>query len=367
MRLLLVLVFLTGALSESRAQTADRSAPTTPAPAETDEPDFLRTLPRPPDQPRSLLMPSPPPGPPPPSLDQPYFQHDPILDSPNLPPVGWYTDVQLTVLKPHLRNDLVGFVQVGTSSNHNINSDNTGFDPVALDAARLNWTVAPRIEVGYRLPSGFGELGVAYRFFNAQGTSPTVGNDGPATLTSRLDLNTVDFDYISREWSLWPHWDMKWRVGVRVASIYFDSRAGESVSLAAAGSGVFQQQVTDSWRGIGPHVGLELVRKFDHDWSAFLRSDFATMIGRQRQGFFETSSTTGADGQFLAGDTHVSGSVDNPVLQIQAGASWQPWTDVTLFLGYHFEYWWDAGRLNLEGSHGYFYDQGVLLQAMYDF
>ena len=132
-------------------------------------------------------------------------------------------------------------------------------------------------------------------------------------------------------------------------------------------AGVFEMRDTDSWRGIGPHAGVELARRFDSAWSAFVRADFATMIGRQRQGFFETSSTTGANGQFLTGDTHVSGSIDNPVLQIQAGVNWQPCTAVAVFLGYQYEYWWDAGRLNLEGSHGYFYDQGVLVQTQITF
>ena len=43
-------------------------------------------------------------------------------------------------------------------------------DVVSVPMAELNWTVSPRFELGYRLPSGFGEVDVAYRFLLAEGT-----------------------------------------------------------------------------------------------------------------------------------------------------------------------------------------------------
>ena len=39
--------------------------------------------------------------------------------------------------------------------------------------AQLDWTVSPRFELGYRLPSGFGELDVAFRFLMTQGSGST--------------------------------------------------------------------------------------------------------------------------------------------------------------------------------------------------
>jgi hypothetical protein len=303
-------------------------------------------------------------------LPGPYFEHDPVLDPPQSPQPGWFTDVQLAILKPHLRNDLTGAVVVGTNgSNNALTGAPPGADTVALDAARLNWTVSPRFEVGYRLPSGFGEVALAYRFLSSEGTSRTMGTDTTALLKSRLNMNQLDLDYVSREWSLWPHWEMKWRVGLRLASVYFDSRADEPFDAAAAGSMVFEQRDSDSWRGAGPHAGVELSRKLDGagQWSAFVRADFATMLGRQRQGFFEVSTNTGPDGQPLTGATRVSGSQDVPIVHIEAGLTWQPYRELFVFLGYQFEQWWDVGRLNLEGSHGYFYDQGLVVQAQFNF
>jgi hypothetical protein len=162
---------------------------------------------------------------------------------------------------------------------------------------------------------------------------------------------------------------MKWRVGVRLSAIYFDSRQVEPFAAAAAGGGIFDVRDTDHWVGMGPHAGLELARKFDPSgqWSGLIRTDFTTMIGRQRQGFFEVSTTPGPGGLPLAGDTHVSGSQDVPIAHLEVGINWHPYREVFLFVGYQYEYWWNVGRLNLEGSHGYFYDQGVVLQGQINF
>ena len=75
--------------------------------------------------------------------------------------------------------------------------------------ATLDWTVSPRFEVGYRLPSGFGEVDVAYRFLLAEGsgstTDPIAAPDATAALTSHLNINVGDVDYASRETSLGPN------------------------------------------------------------------------------------------------------------------------------------------------------------------
>lgn len=66
------------------------------------EPEFLKTLPQPPDQPRSLMQPAPGPGPPPPDLER-YFQVDPLLDPPQWRQrPGWFTNTQFDIIHPHL-------------------------------------------------------------------------------------------------------------------------------------------------------------------------------------------------------------------------------------------------------------------------
>ena len=69
-----------------------------------------------------------------------------------------------------------------------------------------------------------------------------------AELRSRLNLNVLDLDYSNRETSLnlGPLWDMKWRVGVRLSSIYYDAKAGNPVVA---------QRTANDFRGGGPQSG----------------------------------------------------------------------------------------------------------------
>ncbi len=69
-------------------------------------------------------------------------------------------------------------------------------DVVIVPMAKLDWTVSPRFELGYRLPSGFGEVDVAYRFLLADGTGSTPAGstaspDAAAALSSHLNSNSA--------------------------------------------------------------------------------------------------------------------------------------------------------------------------------
>ena len=145
------------------------------------EPEFLKSLPHPPDQPRSLFQPAPAPGPPPPDLER-YFERDPLLDPPQWRQApGWFTDLRFDIIHPHLFFGLVRSGVVARSTGQ--------FALVAPGAAQLNWTVAPRFEIGYRLPSGFGAFSFSDRFFQTGGAGPF---SGPAGLTNRT--SNVDAD-----------------------------------------------------------------------------------------------------------------------------------------------------------------------------
>jgi hypothetical protein len=357
-------------LPAGRGQTpapgpAAAPAPGPQAPTAAGEPEILRALPRVAETPGSLLAPAPPPGPPPPDAERPYFQPDPLLDTPPLPPPGWFFVVDLDVTKGHVKNQLSTAVA---------NPATGKSDQVGLPSAPLDWAINPRFEAGYRLPSGFGEILLAYRFLATQGSETVEGTDGPARLSSLLDINQVDFDYSNRELSLWPKWNMRWRAGLRYADVYFDSRAEEAFALAAAGSGVFQTRTTDSFVGIGPHGAVELSRCFGPSGLAFVtKADFALLVGRIRQQFIERTTTLGPDGQPLAGALSVSDSVGVPVLNVQAGLGWRPprYPRAAFFLGYQYEYWWEVGLLsninNLGGTFGEVADQGFVLRAEFNF
>jgi hypothetical protein len=355
-RLLLTLIFLATFCPGTRsyAQSPGESARPAVPDVGAETPNPLPDLPRLPDEPRSLFAPAPSAGPPGLALPGPYFEEDPRLDPPNLPLPGWFADVETEIAAAHVKNKLSNTVSIGTAAPNR----------VSLPSAELDWTVAPRFELGYRLPSGFGAFAFAYRFLTTEGTQGTIGADGPASLHSRLELNEFDFDYVSREFSLWPLWEMQWRFGGRLTELFFDSRADEGIAQAAAGSGIFESRVSNSYVGFGPHWGVELVRRLDESgFSLVGRADGALHLGRLRQRFSEASTTS------LVGETRTSSSQAVPMLNTQAGIGWNPpaYPHLQFFLGYEYEYWWNVGRDSRTTSRGEMFDQGIFLRAQFNF
>ncbi len=389
-RLLLILL-LGGVLSAPRllAQTAD--SPATTGVAAMPEPEFLKTFPRPPDQPASLLAPAPHLGPPPPNLEQPYFQTDPLLDPPALGLPGWFGDVDLGILKPHLVNQLrlpvtlpptspplTGNVPgippgVITSAGQNFLSPPIASSPasvtVGVNPSHLNWTVSPRFEFGYRLPSGFGGIAVSYRFLNAQGSEVMFGPDGPATHTSRLDYNIGDLDWVSHEYTPWGLWQLRWRLGLRYFNAYFDSQANEPFAEAAAGSRIANQRTTNSVWTLGPHAGVDVRRPLNF-WGLGLLGfvDVSEGWGRVRQNYFVTV-TSGTNGLPQSAQESISTSDAVPIFLGRLGLTWQPpnYANLHLFAGYQLDYFWNTGRMGNFTTFGYFFDSGILLRGEWNF
>ena len=116
--------------------------------------------------------------------------------------------------------------------------------------------------------------------------------DATAALKSHLNIHLGDLDYASRETSLGPCWGMKWRIGLRYADVFFDSRADEPLAAAAAGSGIFERSISNNFWGIGPHAALELNRRrnpWGLGWVG--RLDSALLFGEVQQRFAEVSTT----------------------------------------------------------------------------
>jgi hypothetical protein len=292
-------------------------------------------------------------------LPGPYFERDPRLDPPSWPQPGWFAGVDLGIVGPKVKDRLQEMVQVGS-----------GTDTVHVPNAELNWTVSPRIDVGYRLPSGFGEFALAYRILVTDGSASVLGPDAVADLKSRLDVNIADFDYLSREMSLWPHCGMKWWFGLRMANIFFDSQAVEPFAAAAAGSGVFAAHTTNHYLGWGPHYGLELTRHLEPTGLCLTaRADGATLLGRIHQDFLEVSTVSGPSGALVTGETRRANSQDVPMLRIFLGTTWQPprYPMVHLSVGYEYEYWWNVARLSNGISRGEWGEHGILLRAAFNY
>jgi hypothetical protein len=356
---LVVLAMLGALLSVSRGLgQASKSATTVPAiTADQARPDPLAGLPRPPDIPGSLFQQ---PGPTPPytcePLAGPYFQPDPRLDPPSQPPLGWFMDVELAIVGPHVKNRLTDSVTVGTNPP----------DTVHLGSADLGWTVSPRFEVGYRLPAGFGAFALSYRFLATDGSGTIQGPDAPASLKSRLDLNVVDLDYLSWEFftEQWPYSHMMWFFGVRYADVFFDSLAEQPFAAAAAGSGIIETRVSNNFSGAGPHAGVELTRSLGGSGLALVaRCDGAILFGQTHQHSFETALDT--RGLPLSGSTGASNPQTVYNLNLLLGLSWQPqaFPNASFSLGYVYDNWWNVGRLSTTTSRGEMRDQGILIRA----
>jgi hypothetical protein len=293
-------------------------------------------------------------------LPEPYFVPDPLLDKPDFAAPGWFLDADVGFAGPHIKG-------VETDANA---GGNTLPNIESLPTAGLDWTVAPRLQLGYRLPSAFGEIALSYRFLVTDGNGSTSGLDGTAALHSRLDFNQVDLDYLSREFSLAPHWDMKWHFGIRLAQVYFDSRADEPQALAAAGSTIFEQRFSNSYWGIGPHASLELQRDVEGTGLSFVgRIDGATLLGRINQGLFEESTKLAPNGQIASAESHLSGTQDVPILNVQAGIGWRPpqYPQAQLFLGYNYEYWWNVGKISNQGTAAELSVEEIILRLTVNF
>jgi hypothetical protein len=361
-RLLLILTLLGGTLTVSRGYaqtTAEQAAPATGELPPTPEPEFLKTFPRPPGQPTSLLAPPPPPGPPPPELERPYLQPDPLLDPPALGPIGWFADVDIGILKPHLVNQQTLPITF---------PDGTSFQ-VGVNPSHLNWTISPRFEVGYRLPSGIGGFAVSYRNLTSTGSEGVIGADGPATLSSRLNANVGELNWVSNEYTPWQLCEMRVRFGVRYLNVYYDSQANEPFAEAAAGTTIFNQRTTNSLWVFGPHAGVDLRRRLGFWGLAILGYvDVSEGWGRVRQNYF-ASSTTSASGLPQAGEASISSSDAVPVLTARLGLNWQPpaSANIHLFAGYQLDYWWNIGRVGAFTTFGYFFDSGIVLRGEWNF
>src|SRR5262249_13409329 len=148
---------------------------------------------------------------------------------------------------------------------------------------------------------------------DGMGTIPDL--DVAGLLRTRLDVNVVELAYASREISLEPHWGMRWQVGVRLANVFFDNRAGGLL---------VEERSSNSFWGAGPRAGLELRRHCATmpGLDLFARVDAAAFFGRIEQNF-EATVRAGTP-LAVGGAASVEGSQTVPVLQVQVGLGYRP-------------------------------------------
>jgi hypothetical protein len=257
--------------------------------------------------------------------------------------------VDIALVAPHINNHLVAPVHI----------PGRGTDIVHVPQAELDWTAAPRFDVGYRLPEGCGEFLASYRLLVSEGTDniPRFDALGSAMLRSRVNLNVIDLDYRSHEFSLCPLWDLRWQAGVRIADIYFDSRA----------NGFFKEERTsNNFFGAGPHIAVEVARRFElPGLSAFAKLDYGLILGRIDQSFEETFSSGGTPVLGGAANAHETQAVDH--LSFETGLRWAPPGEdrMRFSVGYLFEEWFYLGQVG--PSRAELLDQGVFFRSEFNF
>jgi hypothetical protein len=256
----------------------------------------------------------------------------------------------------HLRNKLLDIVPVGTRS-----------ELVHVAGAELDWTVAPRFEVGYRTPQGFAEFLVAYRLIATEGQTDILNPPGIAHEKSRLNLNVIDLAYANREFPPGPCWEMRWKVGVRLAGVFFDADSSQAMSPANPGGGV-AEHTSSFYLGAGPVVGLELGRQLG--WSGlalYSHVEGAYLWGHLHQEFGETLTFPG--GAAVVGQADGSTSQGVAVVLAELGLCWTPpaYNFSRFFLGYQFEFWSQIGRDDNTGSRGDLYEHGIFFRAEINF
>jgi hypothetical protein len=276
---------------------------------------------------------------------------DPLLDSPAGGGLGWFGNVEVAVVGPHVKNRAINALDLGLGA---------GPQPIHLPTAELDWTAAPRFEVGYRLGQGFGAVLLSYRFLTTDGSATLPGFDvGGAMLNSRLDLNEVDLDYASREFTVAPQLDMNWRIGLRYGNIFFDSKA----------QGIFLEERTSvSFWGLGPHAVLELGWHCHEmpQFALYNRCEGAICLGRIMENFEQTVGL-GA-GPLVGAALHTEEDQAVQILHEQVGVSYTPdWAERQLrfVTGYDFEAWWSIGPRT--HAHSAFTGNGVFVRAEYSY
>jgi hypothetical protein len=343
------------------------SAQTVPPPPVPVTPVPAPSYGEPPVLPGTVVVPgpfAPPAPPPPPGTGAPFTPAAPFALPPPPPPgwigpnpmrpqfapPGWFGAFGIDVVVPNVRNRLVAPVTVSGVT-----------DSVQLPSADLHWSGSPRVELGYRLPDGLGEFILSYRALITEGTETIPGFDalGSAFLKSRLNFNVIDLDYNTGMIDLAPLWNVSGTVGVRIAAIYFDSRATGML---------VQERTSNNFVGAGPHAAFEATRSLDliPGLALYGRLDGALVIGGVGQSFERTVHLGG--GTVIGGATRVESTQAAPVLSLQLGLSYMPpmpdrWVRFTF--GYQVDQWWSIG--NAEASRGDLTIQGIFFRTQFNF
>jgi hypothetical protein len=282
---------------------------------------------------------------------------DPLLDRPDAPRPGFYFNVETNVVFPHLRNQVIVPVTVSP----------TQTDTLQFPGNRLDPTISPRVEGGYRFPDGWGGLQLAYSFEDTSGSNSGFSDPGPLAQHGRLTVNIVEFDYVSREFSLGPHWEMRWGIGAQAMSFFFDS-AVTFLNPGTAPGTVLSQTVASSTVPYGGHALLDLSWRAPVPGLAVVgRLKIADSFGRIRQTGTEQLEGPAGGGTVVLFRSTTATSVTVASGSAMFGLSYTVpgWNQSRFLLGYQYEVFFDIGRLN--NGRGQLDNQALFLRAELNF
>jgi hypothetical protein len=336
------------------------------APPDTVLPPPSSEEPASPTAPPALAAPAPRSGPfaPPPASPFPprdaqdplYQPRDPgrngwgLYDWPSLPE-NFFADVEIDILKPHLKAALTNSVSFPNGSQATVQPP----------MAQVGWTAAPRIEVGWFIQPSLGYFALSYRGFATDGRQDVTALDGtPFALRTRLDVNQVAFDYGTVPYSYAPRWYAAGRIGMAVGDVFFDNRAVSAVQNLYA---------SNTYYGAGPHVRLDLWREFNlmPGLSVFAQPDLMVLVGQIHQRYNEQDINP--DGSTVTGFFIQRKTQTVPVLTLRTGLSYTPagLSNWRFMAGYEFEEWWFVGQIDGLPTRGQFNTNGVFLRAFVTF
>lgn len=244
--------------------------------------------------------------------------------------------------------------------------------PLSVPTVDLPATLSPLFELGYRLPNSAGFFAASYRFLISEETAPRALDREAVTVRTRLNIHVVDLDYGVDPIEFAPRYTYSWRIGARIADVFFDNRVQREG---------LTQQASNKFFGAGPHARLDIERRIVPIPGLSLLGgiDGAMLIGQVRQRYREEYTASPAlapvvllPAPFTA-ESRRSQAV--PYLNLQLGLSYVPpnLPNVKFSAGYQFEEFFNVGKLGVDGrgvlsqSRGEVWAQGLFLRGQVDY
>jgi hypothetical protein len=188
----------------------------------------------------------------------------------------------------------------------------------------------------------------------------------------RVDYNIIDFTYVSREFSLEPHWNMRWGVGARMMFLFFDSRL-RFLDPASDPGTILAQSESNHQRAYGAWTFLDVERHLAvPGLNVFGRVEVTDMYARTSQNYTETVAGNPGDLP-LTFQNRFDGASGVVTLRGIVGLSYTApsWNHSRFLLGYEYESFFQIGRLSptsgVIDTRGQLDAQGLFLRAEFNF